>query len=106
MLSVLLELGYTIGIKKAVLIPTTAVEYLGFAVGLEKLSFLIPRHKIESFSALREDILACKSWVDLKTLQCFQGKCISFLLAVPAAKLLIREMSSAIASAPENGQVP
>ena len=105
-LSILVELGYTIGIKKSVLSPTTALEYLGLVVDSEKLSFLIPVRKIESFAALREDILACKSWVALKTLQRFQGKCISFSLAVPMAKLFIREMSSAIARAPANGQVP
>ena len=106
MLSILVELGYTIGIRKSVLAPTTALEYLGLVVDSEKLSFLIPVRKIESFAALREDILACKSWVALKTLQRFQGKCTSFSLAVPMAKLFIREMSSAIARAPANGQVP
>ena len=45
---------------------------------------------------MKEDILAFKSWVALKTLQRFQGKCISFSLAVPMAKLYIREMSSAM----------
>ena len=105
-LSILVELGYTIGIRKSILSPTTALEYLSLVVNSEKLSFLIPVRKIESFAALREDILACKSWVALKTLQRFQGKCISFSLAVPMAKLFIREMSSALARAPANGQVP
>lgn len=49
-LSVLVRLGYTIGIKKSVLIPTTALEYLSFIVDSEKLFFLIPRRKIESFA--------------------------------------------------------
>ena len=62
-LSILVELGYTIGIKKSVLFPTTALEYLGLVVDSEKLSFLMPVRKIKSFAALREDILACKSWV-------------------------------------------
>lgn len=86
------------GIKRSVLSPTTALEFLGLVVDSEKQSFLIPRCK-------REDILACKSCVELKTLQRFQGKCISFSLAVPAAKLFIREMSTAIASAPVYGRV-
>ena len=55
---------------------------------------------------MREKILACKKSVDVKSLQRFQGKCISFSLAVPAAKLFIREMSHAIASASSNGLVP
>ena len=40
-LSVLIELGYTIGIKKSVLAPTTSLEYLGLIVDSEKQSFLI-----------------------------------------------------------------
>lgn len=34
--------------------------------------------------------------VDLLTLQKFAGKCISFMLAVPSAKLFIREVNRAI----------
>ena len=71
-----------------------STRILGFIGDSEKLSFLIPARKIESFTALREDILAHKSWVDLKTLQRFQGKCVFFSLAVPAARLFISEMSS------------
>ena len=44
--------------------------------------------------------------MDIKSLQRFQGKCISLSLAVPAAKLFVREMSHAIASASSNGLVP
>ena len=47
-LSVLTQFGYTIGIKKSVLWPSVAVEYLGFIIDSEKQSFLIPRCKIES----------------------------------------------------------
>lgn len=34
--------------------------------------------------------------IDLFTLQKFAGKCISFMLAVPSAKLFIREVNRAI----------
>ena len=43
--------------------------------------------------------------MDIKSLQRFQGKCISLSLAVPAAKLFIREISHAIASTSSNGLV-
>lgn len=92
-LSVLIAFGYTIGIKKSVLAPTTSLEYLGLTVDSEKQSFLIPQRKKESFAILRELILSSKQPIPLKTLQRFQGKCISFSLAVPAAKLFIREIS-------------
>ena len=83
------------------------MEYLGFIIDSEKQSFLIPRRKIESFASLRETILAYKSQsqIPLRTMQRFQGKCISLLLAVPAAKLFIRETSKAIASAKMRGHV-
>jgi len=104
-LSILLELGYTIGISKSVLCPTTSLEYLGFVIDSKKQSFMIPQRKIVAWASLREKILACKKYVDVKTLQRFQGKCISVSLAVPAAKLFIREMSYAIASTPTSGLV-
>ena len=103
-LSVLVGLGYTIGIKKSVLHPTTSLEYLGFVVDSVNQCFLLPRDKIHSWAVLREHILQCKSWVDVKTLQRLQ-ECISFSLAVLAAKLFIREMSSSIGSASLSGRV-
>ena len=104
-LSLLVDLGYTIGISKSVLFPTTTVEYLGVLVDSTNQSFLVPERKNVSWAALREQILACNKYVNIKTMQRFQGKCISFSLAVPAAKLFIRVMSSAIARASASGQV-
>ena len=104
-LSVLVELGYTIGISKSVLHPTTSLEYLGFVVDSQRQSFLVPQRKNISWASLRGEILARRKFVDVKTLQHFQGKCISLSLAVPAAKLFIREMARAISSASSNGQV-
>lgn len=44
--------------------------------------------------------------MDIKSQQQFQGKCISLSLAVPPAKLFIREISHAIVSASSNALVP
>ena len=99
-----MKLGYTIGLKKSVLVPTTQLEYLGFIVDSEKKAFRIPARKIQSFAQLREYILARKN-VDVTTLQRFQGKCISFSLAVPAAKLYIRNISASVASCTDPCQV-
>ena len=104
--SVLVELGYTIGISKSVLYPTTSLEYLGFLVDSEKQSFIIPQSKIVAWAFLQERILACKKCVDVKSLQRFQGKWISLSLALPTSKLFIREMSHAITTASSNGLVP
>ena len=95
---VLTRLGYTLGLKKSVLVPVKQLEYLGFIVDSEKQAFIIPPRKIASFAALRESLLKCQLKVGVKTLQRFQGKCIAFSAAVPAAKLYIRCMSAAIGS--------
>ena len=82
----LVELGYTTGISESVLYPTTSLEYLSFLVDSGKQAFVIPQHKIVAWVSLWEKILACNKSVDIKSLQRFQGKCISLSLAVPAAK--------------------
>ena len=104
-LSLLVDLGYTIVITKSVLYPTTSVEYLGLTVDSVKQTFIVPGRKIDALAVLRKNILRCKKYTNVKTLQRFEGKCISLSLAVPAAKLFIREMSHAIASANDNGRV-
>ena len=70
-----------------------------------KQAFIIPPRKIASFVALREEILSCKKSVHVKSLQRFQGSCVSMSLAVPAAKLYIRNMSAAIACCSGEGRV-
>ena len=49
-LSLLIELGDTTGMKKSVLAPTTSLEYLGLIVDSDKQSSLIPQHKRETFA--------------------------------------------------------
>lgn len=49
-LSVLIELDYTIGMKKSLLASTTSVEYLGLIVDSEKQSFLMLQRKRDSLS--------------------------------------------------------
>ena len=103
--SLLVDLGYTIDITKSVLYPTTNVEYLGLTVDYLKQAFIVPRLKIEALAVLRTNILGCKKYTNIETLQRFQGKCISLSLAVPAATLFIREISHAFASVDSNGRV-
>ena len=104
-LSLLVDLGYTIGIAESLLSPTTSVEYLGLTEDSLKQAFIVPGRKIEALAVLRENILGCKKYTNVRTLQRFQGRCISVPLAVPAAKLFIRETSHAVTSAYNNGRV-
>ncbi|KAK3731626.1 hypothetical protein QZH41_015891 [Actinostola sp. cb2023] len=81
------------------------LEYLGFLVDSELQAFSIPLPKVVKFAELREAILRRQKTVPMKTLQRFQGKCISFSIAVPAAKLYIRNICAAIASAHDSLEV-
>ena len=60
-LSLLVDLGYTINITKSVLYPTTSVEYLGLTVDSLKQAFIVPGRKIEALAVLRKNILGCKN---------------------------------------------
>lgn len=105
MATILIQLGYMIGISQSVLHPAKSLEYLGFIIDTEKQAFLIPGRKVESFGKLREDILRHKKSVDVKCLQRLQGKCVSLSLAVLMAKLYIRSISAAIALADGDSRV-
>ena len=64
---------------------------------------MVPEVKKKSFAELRNFILE-NNMVDLKTLQRFAGKCISFLLAIPSAKLYTREINLAIGKMSKNSK--
>ena len=101
---VLIRLGYFINILKSVFIPVQLIKFLGMLVDSNRLAFIIPQAKLSKFKILRESILAQDS-VDLLSLQKFAGKCISFLLAIPSAKLYIKEVNRAISVASKNSGV-
>lgn len=92
------RLGYTLSLSKSVLIPTQILRFLGLLIDSVEGAFFLPEDKKVAFAQLREHILS-QRMVGVKTMQRLQGKCISFTLAVPAARLYISEMSNAIARA-------
>lgn len=96
--SVLISLGYFIGLKKRSISPRTAVRFLGYICDSEKQAFILPEDKRQKFSSLREQILNNKT-VSLKNLQKFSGKTTSFALVVPAAKLFTNCSYQAISQA-------
>ena len=90
-----ISLGYTIAISKSILIPASVVPFLGFLVDSPKQAFtLLPRKKAK-FIALVRTVLA-QSTVEVTTLQKLAGKCTSFSLAVPGARLFTDEIDLAI----------
>lgn len=96
---ILISLGYFLGLAKCLLTPTSRLEFLGFIIDSELQEFKLPERKIRKFAELRDSILRSRKKVALKTLQKFQGKCVSFSLAIPAAKLYIRSVANAISVA-------
>ena len=95
---VLLRLGYTISLVKSVFCAVTRLRHLGFIVDSQRQVFMVPEDKRLSFGVLRNEILSSQT-VGIKTLQRFQGKCISFLLCVPGARLFVRAIARAISCA-------
>ena len=72
--------------------------YLGLCCDSTLTAFSLPSDKIQTFAELREQTLSEQS-VSLVCLQKIIGKCISFSLVVPAAKLFTREMNLAVSRA-------
>ena len=93
--TILISLGYFIGLKKCVLQPSTALRFLGYICDSLKQAFILPQDKRAKFASLRDSILAHKT-VSLKNLQKFAGKTTSFALLAPAAKLFSNEAYRAI----------
>lgn len=92
--NILVRLGYFVGLKKTIT-SNKSLKFLGLVIDSCKQTFLIPDEKKVTFAKMRGHILVRQD-VDLLTLQKFAGKCISFMLAVPSAKLFIREVNRAI----------
>ena len=84
--TLLVSLGYFIGLNKCVILPPKIVRFLGFLCDSDLQAFVLPDDKKEKFASLRESIL-CQGSASIKLLQRLAGKIISFCVAVPAAKL-------------------
>ena len=99
----LIALGYFIGLNKSILIPTQAVPYLGFLVDSIRQAFALLPNKRKIFCNLLNSILL-SSHTDLKTLQRLAGKCFSFSLAIPGARLFTNDINIAIGKASRNSR--
>ena len=100
----LTTMGYFLNLSKSIIVPDQHLVFLGLLSDSTRTAFLLPREKIDKFATLREHILA-RSSVTIVTVQKLIGKCISFSLVVPAAKLFTREMSIAISKAQKTKQL-
>ena len=90
-----IQLGYFLGLAKSVLSPRTVVHYLGFLSDSAWQVFYLIHEKKNKFLKLIREVLDTKT-VTIKTLQRLVGKCVSFSLVVPGARLFTKEMNMAI----------
>ena len=82
--SVLVLLGYFIGLSTSVAVPQTRIRFLVFLSDSTLQALLIPQDKKKiKFATLRDSILQSRT-VSIKTLQRLAGKITSFSIAVPA----------------------
>lgn len=58
---VLLFMGYFVGLKNSVLLPSTAVRFLGYVSDGLKQAVILPEDKSSMFASLQDNILARKS---------------------------------------------
>ena len=96
--SILVLLGYFIGLSKSDAVPQTKIRFLGFLSDSILQAFLIPHDKKIKFATPRDSILQSRT-VSIKTLQRFAGKITSSSIAVPAAQLYARDVYRAISLA-------
>ena len=75
--------------------PTKAIQFLGFISDSERQAFILPEDKKKKFATLRDNLLSSKV-IQVKMLQRFAGKAVSLALAIPAAKLYVREVNAHI----------
>ena len=98
----LTKLGYTLNLDKCSLTPSTELRFLGMIVDTIRRAFILPEDKREDFKQIRQFILS-RHEVSLVSIQRFVGKCVSFIPAVPLAKLYTAQANLAISYATRNG---
>ena len=99
---VLYRAGYYISTNKSVLDPCDALTFLGMWVDVATRTFTIPDKKLAAFEALRADV-AQRDGVPFRLLERLVGKAMSFMVAVPATKLLCRAMYACVTEAKKSG---
>ncbi|XP_077993129.1 uncharacterized protein LOC144447097 [Glandiceps talaboti] len=98
-----IQAGYFIALEKSVLRPVQSLVMLGLSVDSKTQSFAIPEEKKRKFLDLIDGILTVRA-VLLSVVQKLMGKCISFILALPCARLYIRQMAIACGKSQKYGR--
>jgi hypothetical protein len=98
---IVVRLGFFVNLSKSILIPQQVLLFLGLHIHSIEGAFSVPLSKREKFQELREYILS-QSLVSLHTIQRFVGRCVSFMLAIPGARLYTSEANRAISRATQH----
>lgn len=95
-------LGYTLALHKSSRDLAKISKHLGLLVSSVHMGFGLADEKKKAFADLRE-LLITSECIDVRSLQRFAGKAVSFSLAVPGAKLFCREVNRAVSDASRLG---
>ncbi len=82
--------GFTINLKKSVLVPIQVIEVLGFLLDSRNMTITLPEEKWEKCLTLGHSLT--KRWVSLKVLARFIGVCISLKVVIPLVMCHYRAM--------------
>lgn len=103
--TVLVNLGYFLGLSKCILVTVTRIRYLSMIVDSIAQAFCIPRDKKIKFAQLRKQILLRESTITLKSSQRLMGNAIPSPWLFQQLKFYITEMAASIAKASRDGEV-
>lgn len=99
---ILMQLGYTLQLKKCCFLPQPVVPWLGFVVDFRRRLFSLQPAKLQKLRDLLQPVLVAGS-VDPFLLERIIGKCSSFRLAAPGALLFVRHLQALLSSARSTG---
>ena len=103
MLMLIILVGGFISLTKSELVPTKNLEFLGMQLDTTDGTIEVPWKKWKKFTEMLRNALQGwhtddqSKWLTKKQLEKIRGKGISYLWAMPKAKLYIRQMSRVIA---------
>ncbi|KAI8511797.1 hypothetical protein Bbelb_108970 [Branchiostoma belcheri] len=103
MCDLLTRAGYFLSLLKCIIAPTQILVHLGCGLNSAKAAFFFPEEKQEKFAVVREAILTSPT-VSILDLQKFVGKCVSFALMVPGARIYTRQCNSMIGTMSRQGK--
>ena len=92
-IELLQRLGFIINWEKSVLEPSQNLEYLGLVIDSNRLSFALPKAKIEAVKAMCEAALLAKV-VSLREIASIMGNFTWAIPAIPYAQVHYRRLQS------------